>query len=234
MKPKILVGCPISDYKRYCIDEYLEGISNLTYSNFELFLVDNSETSDFYEELKSKGIDVKRIEYVPSAKNRIVKSRNLIVDKFLEGDYDYFFSLEMDVIPPKDIIERLLESNKEIVSGVYFKPFIIRDQNDIILSKEIMPIAYQRYSENRLKRMSWKDVDNKDIVEVEVVGLGCILIKREVFEKKIKFRWEQGNSSFDDFWFCKDVKRLGYNIFMNNSLKCKHLVTEMDWNKIEK
>jgi len=127
MKPKVLIGCPISDYKRYCIDEYLEGIKNLTYSNFDLFLVDNSETSDFYEEIKSKGIDVERIEYAPSAKERIVKSRNIILDKFLDGDYDYFFSLEMGVIPLTDIIEKLLESNKEIVSGVYFKPFIIRD-----------------------------------------------------------------------------------------------------------
>jgi len=33
----------------------------------------------------------------------------------------------MGVIPLTDIIEKLLESNKEIVSGVYFKPFIIRD-----------------------------------------------------------------------------------------------------------
>ena len=234
MKPKVLIGCPISDYKRYCIDEYLEGIKNLTYSNFDLFLVDNSETSDFYEEIKSKGIDVERIEYAPSAKERIVKSRNIILDKFLDGDYDYFFSLEMDVIPPTDIIEKLLESNKEIVSGVYFKPFIIRDQTDRIVSKEIMPIAYQKYSKDRLKRMTWKDVDNESLVEVEVVGLGCILIKREIFEKKIKFRYELNNESFDDFWFCKDVKQLGYDIFMDNSLKCKHLVTNIDWNKIEK
>ena len=35
-------------------------------------------------------------------------------------DYDYFLSLEQDVIPPKDIIEQMLKSEKKIITGVYF------------------------------------------------------------------------------------------------------------------
>ncbi len=232
--PKVLVGCPVSDHKLYCIERYLKAVNNLTYPNFDILLVDNSENEKLYQKLKSDGVSIKRIEYVPLARERLVKSRNLLVERVLEGNYDYFFSLEVDVIPPKDIIERLLSHDKKIVSGVYFKPIKFKDQHGRKLKEEIMPIAYQKIQGNRVKRMTYADVRGDNLVQVHIVGLGCLMINKEVFEKKINFRYDAEKKIFDDTWFCLDSHEEGYGIHMDTSLKCIHLIKEMDWNKIKK
>ena len=43
MNNKILVGCPTSSYKSYCLNEYLEGIKNLTCKDFDLVLAQKTE-----------------------------------------------------------------------------------------------------------------------------------------------------------------------------------------------
>jgi len=48
---RILIGCPTSDYKEYSLKEYLEGIKNLTYKNFDLVLVDNSKNDYYFNKL---------------------------------------------------------------------------------------------------------------------------------------------------------------------------------------
>ena len=123
MNPKVLVGCPTSEHKEYCLDKYLEGIKALTYSNFDFLLVDNSEDDRYYNQLKNKGVNVVRDKYYELARERVAKSRNILREKCLNEGYDYFFSLEQDVVPPIDVIERLLKHKKEIISGVYYTYF---------------------------------------------------------------------------------------------------------------
>ena len=73
MKPKILVGCPTSDHKEYCLDKYLEGIKALTYPNFDFVLVDNSKEEKYYNKLKDKGLNVLRDKYYELARERLLK-----------------------------------------------------------------------------------------------------------------------------------------------------------------
>ena len=115
-QPKILVGCPTCNLYEYCLDDYLEGIKKLTYSNFDLIIVDNSEEE--YKKLKEKNIKVIKDKYVEPAVKRIVNSRNILRKYALENNYDYFLSLEQDVVPPEDIIQRLLSHNKKAITGV--------------------------------------------------------------------------------------------------------------------
>jgi cellulose synthase/poly-beta-1,6-N-acetylglucosamine synthase-like glycosyltransferase len=49
MNPKVLLFAPISQVKDYCLPQWLEHISNLTYENYHVYLVDNSEYSNFFK-----------------------------------------------------------------------------------------------------------------------------------------------------------------------------------------
>ena len=75
---KILVGCPTSNHKEYSLKEYLEGVKKLSYENIHFVLVDNSETSNYYEKLKSLGVSVIKDKYKESAKERVINSRNIL------------------------------------------------------------------------------------------------------------------------------------------------------------
>src|SRR3989344_8142782 len=101
--PRVLVGCPISDYHFYCVNEYLEGLRNINYNNFEVVLVDNSKDDSYSEFLKKQGFNVIKMPYVENARDRIIFSRNKLKKFVLENGFDYFLSLEADVIAPVDI-----------------------------------------------------------------------------------------------------------------------------------
>ena len=71
---RVLIGCPTSIHKEYCLKEYLDGINSLTYKYFDLVLVDNSEKSKYYNKLRECGVKVIKDGYNESAKERIISS----------------------------------------------------------------------------------------------------------------------------------------------------------------
>ncbi len=248
MQPKILIGCPTSDVKAYCLNQYIEGIRNLAHDSFDILLVDNSSGDDYFQRIKAAGIPVVKGKFFSGAKDRIVFARNLLRQKVLD-DYDYFFSLEQDVVPPRDVIETLLSHNKEIVSGIYFN----------IVHGKLDPLIYKKIDEKTIREatdgnfgvedvekvlsqknldlthfripFTFEEVEEPRLLEVGFCGLGCVLIKREVLEK-IEFRADE--TSFDDMFFSIDARKNGFKIFADTNQKCKHHITGTDWSKIEK
>lgn len=234
MFPKVLLGCPTSEHKEYCLKEFVEGIRSLTYPNVDILLVDNSKDDSYYNKIKSLGLPVFKSPYFEKARDRIILARNILKEKVLKCNYDYFFSLEQDVIPPKDIIERLLSHNKKIVTGVYF---MFRPEFGFG-NKVLTPLLFTDEGNKEESRyMRFDEVEDDKLIKVRGSGLGCILINREVLET-IEFRYDHKNAAFDDMWFCEDARKQGFEVFCDTSLKCKHMImnkTQKDlWENIVK
>jgi glycosyltransferase involved in cell wall biosynthesis len=227
MMPKVLVGCPTSDLKSYALERYAEGIKTLDYPNFDILLVDNSKTDDYIKKIKKIGLPVVKGPYNDSARQRIIDSRNIIRQKVLDKGYEYFFSLEQDVVPPKDVIQRLLNHNKKIVSGVYFTY-----QVDKGIKVGLTPVLRKKVGKDGLVIMSKEEVVQPRLMEVGACGLGCVLIHRDVLEK-IKFRFSEDYEGFDDIWFCYDSFNAGFKVFADTSLKCKHLIEGWSWEGVK-
>jgi len=222
---KILIGCPTSSYKEYCLREYLEGVKRLSYENVHLILVDNSENDDYYNKLKRFGVSVIRGKYFESAKDRIIHSRNLLRRYCLENDYDYLLSLEQDVVPPKNVIERLMKHDKEIVGGLYY--YLGDDK------KTLLPMIWVHHEGEYARRLTFKEVQGEELIEAITCGLGCVLIKRNALDK-IRFRHVKGEEPWDDLWFGEDARQKGFKVYVDTGVKCKHYVKGMDWSKIKK
>lgn len=218
---KILVGCPTSEHKGYCLKEYVEAVKNL---NCDVLLVDNSKDEEYYNKIKRLGINIIKDKYFEKARDRIVNSRNLLRKYCLEKGYDYLFSLEQDVIPPKDIIDKLLKHNKKIVGALYFK---LEDENTL------SPLAWVHHKGKYARRLNYGDIIEPRLIEVITCGLGCVLMHRDVLEK-VNFRYDKNRDSFDDVWFGVDARRNGFKIYLDTSIKCKHLIKGMDWSKLKK
>lgn len=219
MQPRILVGCPTSDYHEYALEEYAKAIKSLTYPNYDILLVDNSKDDLYLKKLKEAGLPAIKCPYYNGAKRRIIASRNLLRQKVIEEKYDYFLSLEQDIIPPKDIIESLLKHNQYIVSAVYFMP----------QGNTLIPLLAVSEGKEKYGYLPFDYVDkNNHLINVNYAGLGTILISRNVLEK-IKFRIDE-KPGFDDWFFCKDAERQGFKIYADLSIKCKHLLNKRPWN----
>lgn len=224
INPKVLVGCPISDYHSYCLDEYLGGLKSLNYKNFEVLLVDNSKDVAYSQVLKDKGFNVIKMPYFNSARDRIVSSRNKLRQYVLDNGFDYLLCLEADMIPPFDIIQRLLLHNKDIVSGVYFNNL----EKDGRIQTLMLLWVNRGDDKDTIYHVSKTELDNPRLIEVAMCGLGCVLISRKVLEK-VSFRYQKEVNSFDDVWFCKDAKDNGFNIYGDTGIVCKHLFLKRSW-----
>ncbi|MBS3107984.1 glycosyltransferase [Candidatus Woesearchaeota archaeon] len=231
---KVLVGCPTSDYKAYCLKEYLNSVKSLNYDNYDVLIVDNSKTDDYAGKIKESGIKVIKMPYHESARQRIIDSRNKIREEFLAGNYDYFLSLEQDIIPPRDIIQRLLAYNRDVVAGLYFTV-----QNKTLSNGQIIetlrPLVWVTLPDQDPNKMFYLDEKfaekSNDFIQAYATGLGCMLISRKVLEK-IKFRFE-GPSGFDDVHFCSDLEKNHIPLFVDLSVKCKHNITNWCWKGIK-
>lgn len=151
-------------------------------------------------------------------------ARNVLCQQALQSGTDYIFFLDSDVVPPRDAILRLIARNVPIISGVYFRrsppqgvPVMIREGQWVL-----------QYPKNQ-------------IIEVDVVGAGCLLIKREVLEKlppqdpvrgKHWFDWRvdmqhslpKGEAMSEDFTFCLQARKtLGLKILVDTSVECRHI-----------
>ena len=106
---KVLVTCPTYDGKEYCWQKWIDTVKSLTYPNYDIFVVDNSKTEEFYDRYKNQ-IPMVHLDFTGQKDNgmyRVCKSMGRIREHFLNGNYTHWMNIEADNIPPEDIIETL-------------------------------------------------------------------------------------------------------------------------------
>ena len=231
--PKVLVGCPTSFHKEYCLQEYANAVKFLTYPQYDTLLVDNSPDDAYLKKLKAAGLPAIKGPYHEGARDRIVASRNLLAQCALEKGYDYFLSLEQDVIPPKDIIQRMLVHGKKVLTGIYFNS--VHENNE----SKLTPLAYKisKLYPNKLPDMrplSLQEISSNALLQIVSAGLGCLLIHRDLL-RQTHFRYE-GQEAFDDRFFFLDIYNLKIPAYADTSIKCKHLILNRPypWKDIKK
>ena len=254
--PKILVGAPVAGHYEYCLSQYLAALQNFDYPNYDILLVDNSETDIFYQKLKLLGIPVVRLGHEEEAiKMRMVQGRNYLRKKVLDEGYDYFFNLDQDVIPPRDTLKRLVTHQKKVLTGIYYNYFKIENEwkKTPIIYRLLTPTEQQTLltqgKENlaqtnldlyrRLEGNQWdftktyveyttSDVATPKLLEIEACGTGCILIHRDILTQ-LNFKFNEG-AGFDDVIFCSEVRPLLHEkIYADTAIQCEHLVRERPW-----
>lgn len=224
---KILVGCPTCYLYEYCLNDYASIVKQL---GCDILLIDNSKDEIYSLTLKNLGIPYLRSTYRASARERVVESRNLLREIVLTKGYDYLLSLEQDVIPPLDIVDRLLNHHVKVVSGLYSTPRVMtrkRKDGSLVKVREEVPLATLIGEPGKARWMMPEEVKGERFLEVGGIGLGCVLIHRSILEK-VKFRYDSTTAAFDDMWFSRDVRSLGEKIFLDTSVKCKHM-TRRNW-----
>ena len=232
---KVLVGVPVSEMYDYCFKEFIEGLRALTYKNKEILLVDNSKDENYFKKFEKEGFKVIRIPYHQKTRERVTQAHNLLRKVVLEEKYDYLLNLDQDVIPPPDAIESLLRWNKPIVMGLYFGHHFVEQLNE----QRIMPFAWiftkREGHWGEVRYLNPDEVFEPGLIKIAYTGAGCMFIHRSVLEK-IKFRYDDEIDAWDDRWFGFDAYKNGFEIYLDNTVKCKHLYVKrpFEWKDIKK
>ncbi len=256
--PKVLIGIPVSEQHGYATENLIKRIENLSYPNYDILIIDNSKTDKHFKSIKTKKAKVMWDFYsFKKVRDKLVACRNYMREIILENDYDYLLCIDQDVIPPFDLIEKLIFNHKDIVTGIYYnyfdksnggtiklpviwKFFTKEDldyaKNNLDKIKEINPKAYKFLTDKKddeflldylQKPVSVKEATSGKLLEIKICGTGCILISKKIL-KEIEFRYE-GEEAFDDTFFCKDATKKGYKIYADTNVQCEHIIMEGLW-----
>lgn len=152
-------------------------------------------------------------------------ARELTVEDGLESEPKWLLFLDADVIPPVDVFTRLRNRDVDVISGLYY----------IDHPEQVHP-AMWKLDENGAP--SPVEYSRDGVVNVDAVGLGCLLVRRRVLEDIDRpwFRWTRGYEDHpwdlqhqddqpgvsEDFYFCHEVQRAGYDIYVDTTVQCLH------------
>ena len=155
-------------------------------------------------------------------------ARNRIVEQARSKGCTHIMWFDQDMTFPKDTITKMINSDKDIICGLYFQ----RDKPHI-------PAGMISINEREYSRITKEQIKSNETIEVDAAGTGCMLVKMEVFEK-MGYPWfdyevYEGYTWYtEDVVFCRKAKKLGYKIWYDTSIKCGHIIdyelTEKDWN----
>lgn len=138
----------------------------------------------------------------------IEAARKTLCDAFLRFDYSHLFFLDDDIIPPNDVISRLLSASTDMVTA------------DYLMTQE--GECFSHCSING-SRFTGKE---EGLANIDACGLGACLIRKEVIQKCPNdfFVTYDGYDPIrsEDYNFCDKVRDKGFQIFCDFDVKCDH------------
>lgn len=149
----------------------------------------------------------------------LLTQRERLATQALEINSDYILWLDSDIVFPATTAFRLLAHNESVVAANYIR-------------RQLPPkgVAYEKIG-NWQDPLSFEVQDT--LVEVEGIGMGCMLIKTDIFKEIPKpwfeFTWTPESNDFlgEDMNLCQKINEAGYQIKVDTVLsqELRHLGT---------
>jgi hypothetical protein len=151
-------------------------------------------------------------------------ARNAACQHALEKGFTWLFFLDDDVVPPPDVLPKLISKGRDIIGGLYYRR-----------AEPIVPVMLV---DTKPKPSFITQFQVGSLVEVDLIGAGCMLVHRRVLEAMPppRFEWlidydgvlnkkfipEEDRCS-EDFAFCRRAKKLGFSVCVDTSVQCSHI-----------
>jgi len=148
-------------------------------------------------------------------------ARNAIHNSFIKSSVEWLMMLDSDVLPHPWIVENLMAHNKDLVGGWYKDKTPVKRKG----GKLLHPTVYDSYvidEDDGFPYYNFFDRPGEGLQEVAGIGAGCILMKKGLAEALGENPYHTNFGVGEDLVMCKKVTDLGYKIFVDWNLYCKH------------
>lgn len=210
---KVSLILPVYNSEKY-VEECLDSIKSQSFKDFELIII-NDCSPDKTSEILTK----KNYKFYNNSQNLgFCKTVNKGIG-LAKGDYVAI--LDHDMVYEKDYLKKMLMENSEIVGGRYY---YYKDKRKIrALNVKINSIT------GKTSIVGRDEIDNgqyDSLREIDAIGAGALMVKREVFQKVGLFN-EKLIMYFVDVDFCLRAREKGYKIILSKA-KCFHKKQEKE------
>ena len=172
----------------------------------------------------------------------VATARNRIAQRALDLETDYVLMVDNDVVLPKDALMNLLENEKNVCLGYYAHRGTDNRYNGrtcICKLKQPDGSDYYHYpleSEYTAAEMRELAESGKKAILVHGGGMGCALIKTDVF-KRASYPWydwiNYGDANrgmlSEDLYFCEVCRNAKIRIYSDVRVGCGHLFRYVQW-----
>lgn len=161
------------------------------------------------------------------------RARNRIADIAIDEGYDAVLMVDSDMKIPKDALTRLLAHDVDVVSGWYLRRGADTRQSNAFRLTDDEGRAYYGYPrESSYHADELKSMDG--LVAVHGTGMGCCLIRTEVFGR-LSFPWfdwvnyaDRHGVLSEDLYFCSALGNAGIPLYVDPNVACGHLFRRME------
>ena len=172
----------------------------------------------------------------------VATARNHIAQRALDLEADYVLSVDNDVVLQKDALKLLLEDAKDVCLGYYAHrgpDNVYSGRTCICRLKDADGNEYYHYPlESEYTAAEMKNMADAGETKIEVHGggMGCALIKTDVF-RKASYAWydwvNYGDANkgmlSEDLYFCCLCRNYGIRIYSDVRVGCGHLMRYLQW-----
>lgn len=156
----------------------------------------------------------KESSYIPSECASMGRDRIVFNTMYRIPRPTHILFLDADVLPRRNTLKRLLDADKDIITGVYH----IAQQGRLYWSVS---------RSDKFNALELEDLPN-NLFKATLCGNGVMLVKTEVFDRLKWPYWENLRSpgctkQGEDLYFCKKVRDAGYDIWCDPKVKCNHI-----------
>jgi len=172
----------------------------------------------------------------------VATARNRIARKAMDLDTDYVLMVDNDVTLPKFALQFLLEDAREVNLGYYAH----RGEDNLYHGRTCLCKLYDEdgkeyyhyplESEYTAEEMRLMNDDGVSKIEIHGGGMGCALIRTDVF-RKLTYPWydwvNYGDANrgmlSEDLYFCALCRTAGIKIYGDVRVGCGHLLRHVQW-----
>ena len=138
--------------------------------------------------------------------------------RILDGNYDYLFIVEHDMIIPEDALVKMLATDADVVYGLY----LFRQGKPLLNAARAVNSKWPDMSLTNFPEIV-KKAREQGWIEVSGFGFGCTLIRRKVLETFEMRRNEVVGSPCPDMPFAADCMRNGFKQVCRFDVICGHI-----------
>ena len=148
------------------------------------------------------------------------RNRNIIIRYALSRGFTHILFLDDDVAVPADVMLKLINHDKDMVTGLY-----------MMRNYPHRPILFDIAQEDGACAFTELNGQSDGLVPAVASGLGCCLIKTDVF-RGMEDPWITLGEYEPDHWnddisFFNRARAAGFQLYCDLSVQCGHMCTVM-------